>query len=129
MILAKVQTSAKQRDEFRLLVAIRFACLIAVTKGHQNPMDCPRVQQRCNDLVKHLAYNHPSPAFHKQFFGHAGELGNSFSLRFTEPKQVYTAASPFGATTKPQTMCISSCPPHRLRISNSSASKAATEGE
>ena len=87
MILAKVQTTPKQRDEFRLLVAIRFACLMAFTKGHQNPMDCPRVQQRCNDLVKHLAYNHPSPAFHKQFFGHAGELGNSFSLRFTEPKQ------------------------------------------
>lgn len=87
MILAKVQTSAKQRTEFRLLVAIRFACLMAITKGHKNPMDCPRVQARCSDLTKHFAYNHPSPTFYSQYIGHAGELGNSFSLRFTEPKQ------------------------------------------
>ncbi|MGL4938142.1 hypothetical protein [Shewanella sp.] len=87
MILAKVQTTAKQRTEFRLLVAIRFACLMAVAKGEQNPMDCQRVQARCADLVKHFALHHPSPAFYAQYMGHAGELGNQFSLRFTEPKQ------------------------------------------
>ncbi|MCS6114492.1 hypothetical protein [Shewanella baltica] len=87
MILSKVQTSTKQRTEFRLLVAIRFACLMAIAKGHTNPMDCQRVQARCAELAKHFAYNHPSPAFHSQFIGHAGELGPSFCLRFTEPKQ------------------------------------------
>ncbi|QYJ79405.1 hypothetical protein [Shewanella acanthi] len=87
MILNKTQTSAKQRTEFRLLIAIRFACLMALAKGLQNPMDCPRVQTRCGELVKHLAFNHPSPAFHQQFIGRTGELGNRFSLRFVEPKQ------------------------------------------
>lgn len=87
MILAKVQTSPKQRTEFRLLVAIRFASLMAFTKGHTNPMNCERVQARCAELTKHFAYNHPSPAFYSQYIGHAGELGNNFSLRFTEPKQ------------------------------------------
>jgi hypothetical protein len=87
MILAKVQTSTKQRAEFRLLMSIRFACLMALAKGHQNPMDCPRVQTRTAELEKHFAYNHPSPAFYSQFIDHAGELGPSFSLRFTDPKQ------------------------------------------
>lgn len=87
MILTRVQTSAKQRTEFRLLVAIRFACLMAIAKGHTNPMDCPRVQARCAELTKHFAYNHPSPAFYSQYIGRTGELGNSFSLRFNEPKQ------------------------------------------
>lgn len=87
MILAKVQTSVKQRTEFRLLIAIRFAALMAQAKGHANPMDCPRVQARCGGLVIYLAYSNPSPAFYSQFIGHAGELGNSFSLRFDNPKQ------------------------------------------
>lgn len=87
MILAKVHTTPKQRDEFRLLVAIRFACLMALAKGHTDPMDCPRVQARCAELVKHFAYHHPSPAFYRQFIRHTGELGLNFSLRFTEPLQ------------------------------------------
>lgn len=87
MILTRVQTSAKQRTEFRLLVAIRFACLMAIAKGHTNPMDCPRVQMRCAELTKHFAYNNPSPVFYSQYIGRTGELGNSFSLRFNEPNK------------------------------------------
>jgi hypothetical protein len=87
MILAKVQTSVKQRTEFRLLIAIRFAALMAQAKGHQDPMDCLRVQNRTAQLEKYFVYNHPSPTFYSQFIDHAGELGNGFSLRFDNPKQ------------------------------------------
>lgn len=87
MILNKTQHTDRQRAEFRLLVAIRFACLMAKAKGYNNPMDCPRVQQRADALANHLAYAHPSQPFEQQYFHHAGELGLQFSLRYTEPKQ------------------------------------------
>ncbi|PKH56543.1 hypothetical protein CXF83_15135 [Shewanella sp. Choline-02u-19] len=90
MILARVQTTPRQRDEFRLLVAIRFACLMAQVNNHSHPMDCSRVQNRTAKLEKHLTYNHPSPAFEQQFINCVGQLGNSFSLRYTEPKQGIT---------------------------------------
>lgn len=87
MILNKTQYTDRQRAEFRLLVAIRFACLMAKAKGYINPMDCPRVQQRADALANHLAYANPSLPFEKQYFHKAGELGQQFSLRYTEPKQ------------------------------------------
>ncbi|MCL1048909.1 hypothetical protein L2755_04600 [Shewanella abyssi] len=90
MILTKVQTTPKQRTEFRLLVAIRFACLMAKSQGISQPIDCPRVQHRASKLAKYLAYNHPSQAFQQQYMHHAGELGQLFSLRYTEPKQGIT---------------------------------------
>ncbi|WP_412522089.1 hypothetical protein [Shewanella algae] len=86
MILNKTQHTNRQRTEFRLLVAIHFACLMAKAKGFSNPMDCPRVQTRTTALVDHLAYEHPSQPFEQQYFHHAGELGRQFSLRYTQPK-------------------------------------------
>ena len=87
MILNKTQHTDRQRAEFRLLVAIRFACLMAKAKGYSNPMDCPRVQHRADALANHLAYANPSQPFAQQYFYHAGELGQQFSLCYTEPKQ------------------------------------------
>ena len=46
MILAKVHTTPKQRDEFRLLIAIRFASLMALAKSNNEPIECPRVQTK-----------------------------------------------------------------------------------
>lgn len=86
MILSKVQTSAKQRTEFRLLISIRFACLMAKAKG-DNPMDCERVQNRISALIMHLAYTNPSREFQRQYVDKSGELGQQFSLRYIEPRQ------------------------------------------
>ncbi|MCG9697453.1 hypothetical protein [Shewanella sp. Isolate11] len=86
MILSRSLNTELQRTEFRLLVAIRFACLMAKHRGYINPMDCHRVQTRCNDLQHHLAYFHPTREFERLYFHHAGELGQQFSLRYSEPK-------------------------------------------
>ena len=91
MILAKVHTTPKQRDEFRLLVAIRFACLMALAKGHTDPMDCPRVQARCAELVKHFAYHHPSPAFTASLFATQANSGSISACALPSPSKVCTA--------------------------------------
>ncbi|GIU15685.1 hypothetical protein TUM4261_33080 [Shewanella sp. c952] len=86
MILTKVQKTPKQRTEFRLLVAIRFACLMARAQGITQPLQCQRVQSRVHKLIKHLDYYSPSQAFRQQHINHAGELGHQFSLRYIESK-------------------------------------------
>ena len=82
MILAKVHTTPKQRDEFRLLIAIRFASLMALAKSNNEPIECPRVQTRVAELEKYLAHNHPSQLFISQFENQAGELGDNLAMRY-----------------------------------------------
>ncbi|ABE56548.1 hypothetical protein Sden_3272 [Shewanella denitrificans OS217] len=82
MILAKVHTTPLQRIEFRLLMAIRFACLMAVAKGHINPMDCPRVKARTAALEQHLSHYRPSLVFVQSYQNKAGELGQCLALRY-----------------------------------------------
>ncbi|MFQ6370989.1 hypothetical protein [Shewanella sp. YIC-542] len=77
-ILTTNPSTAKERAEHRLLVSLRFACLM--TK-HRNPMDCPRVQQRVAKLEKYLYQHHPSQRFDKVYIDCAGDLGEHFALR------------------------------------------------
>ena len=77
-ILTTNPSTAKERAEHRLLVSLRFACLMT---QHRNPMDCPRVQQRLAELERYLYLHHPSQLFDKLYVNRAGELGQSFVLR------------------------------------------------
>lgn len=77
-ILTTNPSTAKERAEHRLLVSLRFACLM--TK-HSNPMDCPRVKQRVAELERYLYQHHPSQRFDQVYVDCAGELGESFALR------------------------------------------------
>ncbi|WP_345845650.1 hypothetical protein [Shewanella algae] len=77
-ILTINPSTAKERAEHRLLVSLRFACLM--TK-HSNPMDCPRVKQRVAELERYLYQHHPSQRFDQVYVDCAGELGESFALR------------------------------------------------
>jgi hypothetical protein len=79
MILTNTPTTDKQRAEHFHLVSIRFACLLA-TK--QDPMECPRVQQRIAKLERQLMTSTPSQLFSKQFENQASELGNELALRY-----------------------------------------------
>ncbi|AQS40224.1 hypothetical protein Sps_05155 [Shewanella psychrophila] len=78
MILSKMPDTKKQRTEFRILISIRFACLMA---AEQNPMDCHRVQKRLAELNHYLMYNQASRLFYRSYCNQAGELGQTFALR------------------------------------------------
>ena len=77
MILTRKPSTTKQKEEFRLLVSLRFACLMAKTKKIQ---DCTRVQQRLDDLQRHLERTNPSALFAKAYVWQNGELGEFFQL-------------------------------------------------
>lgn len=79
-ILTSKPSTPKERVEHRLLIALRFACLMA-NRANKNPMDCPRVQRRAEELQRHLYTNHPSQLFDKRYIDCAGELGHAFALR------------------------------------------------
>ncbi|MGI3044095.1 hypothetical protein ACRTDM_20410 [Shewanella algae] len=80
MIMTITPATAKQRKEFRLLVSLRFACLMAAT---ENPMDCSRVQERINQLRNYLHYENASQVFYEQFVGRFGELGHTHSMHIS----------------------------------------------
>lgn len=78
MILTRTPSTTKQRTEFRLLVSIRFASLMA---SEPNPMDNQRVQKRLAELNHYLQYNQPTQLFYRQYCRQAGELGSCFSIK------------------------------------------------
>ncbi|SQH76966.1 conserved protein of unknown function [Shewanella benthica] len=78
MILTKTPNTGKQHTEFRMLISIRFACLLSSTP---NPMDCPRVQKRLAELNHYLRYNQASSLFYRSYCNQAGELGQTFALK------------------------------------------------
>jgi hypothetical protein len=79
MILTNTPTTDKQRAEHFYLVSIRFACLLT-TK--QDPIECPRVQQRIAKLERQLMTNNPSQLFSSQFENRAGEIGSELAMRY-----------------------------------------------
>lgn len=81
MILTKIPNTTKLKTEFRILVSIRFACLLSSTL---NPMDCSRVQRRLAELNHYLRYNQASSLFYRSYCIKAGELGQTFALRVQE---------------------------------------------
>ncbi|GIU22123.1 hypothetical protein [Shewanella sp. MBTL60-007] len=81
MVLTTTPRTKKENIEFRLLIAIRFACLLS---QHKDPMSCPRVNNRLAKLERYLQYTQPSQLFIKTYCIRAGELGQSFSLRVDE---------------------------------------------
>ncbi|WP_351123435.1 hypothetical protein [Shewanella sp. T24-MNA-CIBAN-0130] len=79
MILTNTPKTDKERAEHFHLVSIRFACLLT-TK--QDPMECPRVQQRIAKLERQLMTCNPSQLFTKQFENRAGEIGSELAMRY-----------------------------------------------
>ena len=77
MMLATAKNTVKHRTEFKLLISLRFACLLART---DNVMDCPRVKTRLGELMTYLIAYLPSPVFAVQYIGRSGELGRQFAL-------------------------------------------------
>ncbi len=83
MILTNNPSTAKQRQEHRLLVDIHFAALLHNLRApNTEPMASKRVQQRLHDLEHHLHYNHPSQVFYLQFCEKTGQLGSNYSFHF-----------------------------------------------
>jgi hypothetical protein len=79
MILTNTPKTDKERAEHFHLVSIRFACLLT-TK--QDPMECPRVQQRIEKLERQLMACNPSQLFTKSFENRAGEIGSELAMRY-----------------------------------------------
>jgi len=79
MILTNTPKTDKERAEHFHLVSIRFACLLT-TK--QDPMECPRVQQRIEKLERQLMVCNPSQLFTKSFENRAGEIGSELAMRY-----------------------------------------------
>ena len=79
MILTNTPKTDKERAEHFHLVSIRFACLLT-TK--QDPMECPRVQQRIEKLERQLMVSNPSQLFTKSFENRAGEIGSELAMRY-----------------------------------------------
>ncbi|MGE4259977.1 hypothetical protein [Shewanella sp.] len=77
-ILTNTPSTAKEKREHFLLVAIHFACLMC---REANPMDSALVQKRIKALYDHLYHNHPSQLFDKLYINCAGKLGSQFVLR------------------------------------------------
>jgi hypothetical protein len=80
MILTTIPKTEKEKIEFRLLLSLRFACLMA--SRNKDPLtNCQRVIQRAKALSKHLYINHPSQLFDSEYLDCKGKLGDGFGLR------------------------------------------------
>lgn len=96
MILTHHPNTDKQRQEHRLLVSIRFACVMHQQYAPKtNPMSSQRVRQRLQHLEHHLFNHHPSKPFFDQFYDRVGELGRDYALKYnsrTGKAEVYCNA-------------------------------------
>ncbi|MCL1124207.1 hypothetical protein [Shewanella surugensis] len=84
MILTKCPHTDKERIEFSLLALLHFACLMSVG----NPMACPRVQKRLNELQERLDIFNPSRLFRETYCKQVGKLGEQFNLQLKN-KRLY----------------------------------------
>ncbi|MCL1124125.1 hypothetical protein [Shewanella surugensis] len=82
MILTKCPHTNKERAEFPLLALLHFACLMAVG----NPMHCPRVQKRLNELQERLDIFNPSRLFRETYCKQIGQLGKNFNLQIKDKR-------------------------------------------
>jgi hypothetical protein len=81
MILTNTPNTAKQCQEHRLLVSIRFAVVMhAIRYPKADPMISPRVQQRLRELEAYLFNYNASQLLHQQYVGRYGELGHNYLL-------------------------------------------------
>ncbi|MCH4294198.1 hypothetical protein MJ923_07755 [Shewanella sp. 3B26] len=89
MILTNLPSTAKQRQEFALLVSIRFACVMnELQNPGTDPMNSTRVKARLAQLATYLHFNQPSKTFYDQFVNRVGELGNDYALKVSKEGDV-----------------------------------------
>lgn len=77
MILTKCPHTKKEKAELPLLTMLHFACLMSIG----NPMACPRVQRRLNELQERINNFNPSCLFRETYCKQVGKLGEQFNLQ------------------------------------------------
>ncbi len=99
MILTNTPNTPKQRQEHRLLVSVRFACVMnQFHNPGSDPMNCARVKNRLAELQRYVLNSQPSKLFHDQYVDRAGELGGDYAIRVNGSTGIATVFSSLSNT-------------------------------